>query len=102
MENKPIYSIVFSRKTEKELVLSFDWYEKQQMGLGTKFLETVLLWFQKIEKNPELFSLKHKSFREAKIATFPFVVIYQIHKKKNIVRVVSVFHTAQSPLKKYK
>jgi len=101
MENKPAYSTILSGRAEKEILASFDWYEEQQKGLGGRFAEKVLQRIHNIEMNPELFSIKYKSYREANIAPFPFVIIYRINKRKNIIRIVSVFHTAQNPKGKY-
>ena len=101
MGNKPTHSVVLSIRAEKEIIASFDWYEGQQKGLGNRFTEKVLQRIDNIQRNPELFSKKYKSYREARVAPFPFVIIYRINTKKSIIRIVSVFHTAQNPGKKY-
>ena len=101
MQNKPAYTTILSIRAEKEIIASFDWYEDQQKGLGNRFVEKVLQRIANIEQGPVLFSFKYKSYREANITQFPFVIIYRINKRKNIIRVLSVFHTAQNPIKKY-
>lgn len=101
MENKPVYSTILSNRAEKEIIASYDWYEHQQKGLGNKFVEKVLQRIYNIEKNPDFFSFKYKSYREANVAPFPYVIIYRINNRKNIIRIVSVFHTSQNPKKKY-
>ncbi len=81
---------------------SYDWYEDQLVGLGSRFIEDVKFWIHKIEQQPDLFSIKYKSYREVSIPTFPFLIIYRINKIKVSVRIVSVFHTARNPKRKYK
>jgi len=83
------------------LVDSFGWYEQQQKGLGIRFIKSVKQKIDKIEESPELFAVKHKSYREARVPSFPYLIIYRVYNKEKIVRVFSVFHTAQNPKKKY-
>jgi plasmid stabilization system protein ParE len=99
--NKSAYSIVLSVRAEKEILAAFDWYEAQQTGLGTRFVGNVLTRINDVEKNPELFSFRHKSYREANVSPFPFTVIFRVNRRKAIVRIVSVFHSAQNPNRKY-
>ena len=101
MQNKQLYFTVLSTRAEKEIIASFNWYEGQQKDLGNRFVQKVLQRIADIEKDPELFSFKYKSCREANLIPFPFVIIYRVNKRKNIIRILSVFHTAQNPNKKY-
>ena len=101
MESKLNYSVLLSVRAEKDLETSFTWYEGQQKGLGSRFIEEVMHRIRKIEQNHELFSIKYKSYGETSVARFPFIILYRINKRKNIIRIVSVFHAAQNPKKKY-
>ena len=101
MEHKLKYSILYTPRAEKDLIDSFTWYERQQKGLGRRFIDTVKQRINKIEQGPELFGTKYKFYREASVPTFPYVIIYRIYNRKKIIRVFSVFHTAQNPKKKY-
>ena len=102
MENKISYPVFLSVRAEKELVSSFTWYEDQQKNLGSRFIDEVFIQIHKIEHNPELYAQKYKLYREVVLPKFPFVIIYRINKPKNIVRIVSVFHTSRNPRTKYK
>jgi len=101
MESKIIYSSILSVRAEKEMSSSWDWYEERQKGLGDRFIEEVIRKISIVEDNPELFPVKYKSYRETMIATFPMLIIYRINKRKRIIRIVSVFHTARSIKAKY-
>lgn len=96
------YSLIISSKSQKELTDSWKWYEERMSGLGDRFLAEVLKVFQKIEDNPDRYSTRIRSYKEVSVETFPFLVIFRVSKKANQVRVVSVFHTARNPTKKYR
>lgn len=102
MASKSSYSIIVSSRAQKELAESWNWYEDRLPGLGDKFVNEVLKCTRQIEENPDRFPTKYKSYKEAQVKTFPFLVIYRITRKTSSIRVVSVFHTARNPKKKYK
>jgi len=68
--------------------------------LGEEFLEHLGTYVDRITANPEHFPQKRKPYREAFIKRFPFVVIYEISKRKVIV--YSVFNIWKNPEKKKK
>jgi hypothetical protein len=68
--------------------------------LGEEFLEHLDAYFDRITVNPKHFPQKRKPYREVFIKRFPFLVVYEITKKKVIV--YSVFNTWQNPEKKKK
>lgn len=102
MANKSAFSTIVSNRAQKELAESWIWYEDRLKGLGDRFVGEVFKCLRKIEDTPDRFPTKFKSYKEAQVDTFPFLVIYRINKKANSIRVVSIFHTAQNPRKKYK
>lgn len=101
MTETPIYTSIISAKAAQEIANSWNWYEDKQRGLGDRFITEVLRKIDTIEQSPELFSPKHKSYREALVAVFPVLIIYRIDKRKKLVRIVSVFHTARGVRMKY-
>ncbi len=102
MASKKKYSLTVSLKAEKELLNSFDWYEAQQENLGNRFLLHVLEKLNKIAEDPLYYPIKHNFFRETRVVSFPFLIIFRVNEEKKAIRIVSVFHTAQNPTKKYK
>ena len=102
MENKSNYSSILSSRAQKEVGISWEWYEERQQGLGDRFLKEVISRIRDIEKAPDKYPAKYKAYKEVSVATFPFLIIYRLIKTKKSVRIVSIFHTAQSPRKKYK
>jgi hypothetical protein len=84
MADRPAISVIISSRAQKEMAESWAWYEDRLAGLGDRF------------------PTRFKSYKEAPVPTFPFLLIYRISKKSNLIRVVSVFHTSRNPKKKYR
>ena len=101
MESNPVYTIIISSKAQKEMAASWAWYEEREEGLGDRLYAAVAQKLNVIEKNSDLFSIKHSPYREAKVSIFPFVIVYKIYKRKKLIEVVSVFHTSRNPKRRY-
>jgi plasmid stabilization system protein ParE len=101
MDRPSIYAAIFSRRAQKEIAESWDWYEDRQLGLGDRFLKEITDHVRKIEQTPNRFPTRFKSYRETPVPVFPFLIIYRINEKKKIIRIVSIFHTSRNPKKKY-
>ena len=83
-----------------EITEAYLYYEEKRTGLGEEFLEHLDAYFDRITTNPNHFSKKREPYREAFIKRFPFLIIYEVTKKKIIV--YSVFNTWKNPKKKKK
>ncbi|WP_315814203.1 type II toxin-antitoxin system RelE/ParE family toxin [Paraflavitalea speifideaquila] len=95
------YSIEYLQKARLELVEAWEWYEDRQTGLGDKFKMSIDSCIRSIEQNPERYPERRKHYREGIIKTFPYLLVYRIHKRKKVIAIVSVFHTRRNPRKKY-
>ena len=102
MADKSAFPVIISSRAQKEIAESWGWYEDRLAGLGDRFLNEILDRLHQIELNPDRFPTRFKSYKEAPVNTFPFLLIYRISKKSNLIRVVSVFHTARNPKTKYR
>ncbi len=102
MANKSVYSSILSARAQKEIEKAWEWYEDRQQGLGDRFVKEVTNSISKIEKTPLRYPFRYKSYKEAVVSVFPFIIIYRISKPKKIIRIVSVFHTSLNPKKKFR
>ena len=100
MASNPGYLIIFSSRVQKEIIKSWEWYEERQPGLGDRFVKEVLTKIRLIDQLPERYPTRYKSYKEAPIAVFPFLIIYRLNTRKKVIRIVSVFHTSLNPKKK--
>ncbi|HET7115774.1 MAG TPA: hypothetical protein VFI29_04760 [Hanamia sp.] len=63
MENSLIYTSVLSIKAQKEIAVSWNWYEDRLQGLGDRFLNEVKDAILKIVNNPNRYPIKYKGYR---------------------------------------
>jgi plasmid stabilization system protein ParE len=98
MGNKPvIFETSISSRAQKEISEAWSWYEERQQGLGDRFVKEVITRIKEIEQHPERYPNRYKSYKETLIKTFPYLIIYRINKRKKLILIVSVFHTALNP-----
>jgi len=96
------YAVIFHPEAFKELRDAYQWYEQILDGLGEKFLKAVDNCIQSVESQPESFSKKKRQYREANVNNFPYVVVFEVLKRKKEIFVLSIFHTKRNPTIKYK
>lgn len=77
------------------------WYEHEVPGVGEEFKQEFFKKANLITANPLHYPLKNAQIREANLDKFPYLMVYRINDKRNLVRILSVFHTARHPKKKY-
>ena len=102
MASSPVYTSVLSSRAQKEIAQAWEWYEDRQRGLGDRFLKEVVSRLKKIEQSPDKYPTRFKTYKEATIPIFPYLVVFRIARKSKSIRIVSVFHTSLNPKKKYK
>jgi len=73
------------------------WYEKQQKGLGKRFLNEMKEAFDIICKNPVGFQVRYDDYRIYFTKIFPYGIHYQYIIDRNEVHIKAIFHTSQSP-----
>ena len=96
MSNK----VIFSTGAEKELQISFNWYEDQKVGLGERFLSVIDHAVSSIGKNPEFYPVKINSYRQYVVAKFPYVIVYEFIADQEIIYILHIFNVHQNPAKK--
>jgi plasmid stabilization system protein ParE len=95
------YIVGFFLKANSELAEAVKWYDEKQPGLGEEFEQEVFRKIDLILSNPLHYPQKRK-FREAKIDVFPYLLVYKIIERKNMIVIVSVFHTSRHPKRKHR
>ena len=72
------FRIVVSQWAVKHIHNGFSWYEEQKEGLGHQFMEEIDACLQQIAAQPTIYSQLNAKFRRAKVARFPYLIIYEI------------------------
>ena len=71
------------------------WYEDQQSGLGTRFLDELDLVFQRIAESPLQFPQLEGEVRRALLRRFPYGVYFLAESEE--VKVLAVLHLHRQP-----
>jgi plasmid stabilization system protein ParE len=82
--------VVLRRKARAEFDAAVDWYERQNAGLGSKFVERVQAVFDRISATPEIHTKVYREVRKALVRRFPYSVYYRIRSDRVVV--LAVFH----------
>jgi plasmid stabilization system protein ParE len=90
------FQLVILEKAYQEIEKARDYYENNQINLGTSFTNEVFSILEILESNPLLFPVKFKNIREAVIKKFPFVVIFEVLPNNEII-ILSIFHFRRNP-----
>ena len=90
------FQVVILEKAFQEIENARDYYENNQINLGTSFTKEVFSILEILETNPLLFPVKFKNIREAVINKFPFIVIFEVLPNDEII-VLSIFHFRRNP-----
>ena len=94
------HKVTFTSRANNDVLNAFEYYESSQKDLGNYFLDSLENSTTSIDNNPEIYKFIHKSFQQAKVKRFPYVIIFE-RKDKEII-LLSVFNTYQNPIKKIK
>ncbi len=93
---------IFSSTAAREIQESFDWYENREEGLGHRFIDIIDKVIELILLNPEGFPNKKDPYREAALKIFPYLIVYEYVKEKQVVYILHIFHTGRHSRIKYK
>ncbi len=96
------YTIVISERAKKEMLDACAWYNERLHGLGDKFEHIIFEKLYTIANNPHLIRKRTPTYHEVSIKTFPYLIIYRVEEGTKEVYIASIFHTSQSPKKKYR
>ena len=96
------YQLVFHPEADKEYMEAYQWYEKEQKGLGARFERMVGLHIQQISDAPENYHYSKVPYREVSTEGFPYVIVYKINKRKKLIFISAIYHTKRNPKYKYR
>ncbi|MDQ3681961.1 MAG: type II toxin-antitoxin system RelE/ParE family toxin [Bacteroidota bacterium] len=82
--------------TRQDYDAAFAWYEDKQKNLGERFIKAVRQKIEEIILHPEAYgSRSNKTFREAKVEFFPYLIVYKINKRTKEIY-ISLFITLKN------
>jgi hypothetical protein len=92
------YELEIKEEAVFDIKEAYLYYEEQRIGLGNRFLETLEVYLERVQKYPQHYQIKRKPYREAFIKDFPYLIIFEIEVNKVIV--YAIFNTWRNPNKK--
>lgn len=69
-----------------------DFYEQRESGLGLEFILQVEQAIQQIQRDPESWPRLSSSFRRARVARFPYDVIFRVMPDEFVVYAIAHHH----------
>lgn len=93
------YKKIVKEAFDNALWKNVDWYDEKQPGLGDRLLLDVYETMQLIIKNPLAFRRSLKDTRECLLATFPYLIVYEIEHGDTVVFYM-LFPMKSNPKKK--
>lgn len=94
------YRLIVKEEAYSDIKQAYEYYESNKLGLGERFLDTLEIFVERIQKYPEHYQIKRKPYREAFIKDFPYIIIYEL--ENDTVVIYAVFCTHKSPESKPK
>jgi hypothetical protein len=84
----------------KNISEAYLWYEEHQKGLGEDFLDEWESVANHLASYAETYQKSYKDFRQVLLKRFPFVVVYEIEKRKVII--YNMINTKRNIKKRFK
>ena len=87
--------VEFHAEAIEELQGAAEYYEERQIGLGSRFLDTVEEAIERIAGNPLAWNLVDEDIRRCLTRVFPYGILYS--PDKEFVLILAVAHLAREP-----
>ncbi len=88
-------NLIFHPDIEHEVKASYEWYQKQAVGLGDDYLNELEKAYQAIVELPDTWPKFQNNLRRFLLSKFPFSVIYQFNQET--IFIVAVMHNSRKP-----
>ncbi|NBD16114.1 MAG: type II toxin-antitoxin system RelE/ParE family toxin [Cyanobacteria bacterium] len=89
------YVLVFRPEVQEEVNEAYNWYEKQKLGLGDEFLDSVEQTLNRVSSMPESYQVAYRDVRRAVVKRFPYAVYYRVISSRVVV--TAIFHVRRDP-----
>ena len=89
------YSVNVRPQAAEDIAEAYAWYESQQSGLGSKFLDAVETAIVRIADGPKRYAAVLHNVRRTLIRRFPYSIYFRAQDEE--VRVIAVLHQHRDP-----
>lgn len=88
------FSLEIKQPAHNGAIDAYLYYEKKQAGPGERFLDKMEAILADVAKNPSHFAKRYKTFRQALLKPFPYIVIFEV--EDNVYKII---HAQRNPKK---
>ena len=86
------YPVLILKRAQNDIREARKYYNKQQKGLGSRFLKEVKANIKPVAENPLGYQLRYQTVRMAHLAVFPFFIHFEI--LDDTIVVLAVVHNS--------
>ena len=87
--------LIVDDRAKEDLSEAYLWYEKQESGLGDRFLNSFKDACQRIEKRPGMHPIACDDVRFVLMKKFPYVIYFRIEAEETVI--LCVVHGHRDP-----
>ena len=89
------YRLVSEPQADLDIEAVFNWYEKEQPGLGIEFLDELRATYDRIVAGPFKYQHLRSGIRRALLRRFPYAVYFAV--EQTVIVVLTVLHASRDP-----
>jgi len=89
------YRLVSEPPADLDIESAFEWYEKEQLGLGAEFLHELRATYDRIVEGPFKYQHLRSGIRRALLRRFPYAVYFAV--EGTVIVVLTVLHASRDP-----
>jgi plasmid stabilization system protein ParE len=87
---KPIkYPVLILKQAQDDIREARKYYNKQQKGLGTRFLKAVKAKIKPVSENPLGYQIRYQTVRMAHLSVFPFSIHFELLNEAIVILAVT-------------
>ena len=89
------YRLVAQPQVDLDIAAAFDWYDKEQAGLGREFLGEFRGTYYRVVNGPLKYQPLRSGIRRALVRRFPYAVYFAV--EGEVIVVLAVLHVSRDP-----
>jgi toxin ParE1/3/4 len=89
------YRIEAEPSVDADIEAAFQWYEREEPGLGFEFIDELRNSYRRILNGPRKYQELRSGIRRATTRRFPYAIYFSV--EGEVIVVVAVLHTARDP-----
>lgn len=94
----PLYTIYITPTADRDLLDAIEHYNQLAEDLGYRFANLVEEYLNRIALTPTASATRHKNIRCKPMATFPYLILFDIDEQNHTVNILRFFNTNKEPL----